>query len=324
MVEKKAKEEKPETVKTEKTVKKAATKPKTTKVEKPELAVEVKEKVEVPVAKAGKRSTKALEEAELKEKKTAAKATAKTEDAKEKPKPSQKPPRNRLERAGKSYRKLAGQIDQAKNYSLAEAVDLAIKTNPSKFDATIELHARLGVDPKHADQNIRDTILLPAGSGKTLKVAVLGNDDQLKAAKAAGSDVNLSDDMLLTLDKGEVNFDILITTPEQMPKLAKFARFLGPKGLMPNPKNGTVTNNLEKAVKEAKTGKVEYRIDSTGIIHLGIGKVSFGNAKILENAQAVISSIKSNKPSSIKANYINSIYLATTMGPSVKVDKSNV
>ena len=171
-------------------------------------------------------------------------------------------------------------LDKTKTYSLADAIDLAIKSSLTKFDATTELHVRLGVDPKHADQNIRDNIVLPNGTGKTLKIAVYADDKELEAAKKAGADIAMGDAFLEQLEKSIINFDILIATPAMMPKLGKYARVLGPKGLMPNPKNGTVTTDTAKAVKEAKAGKVEYKIDSSGIIHLGFGKVSFGKDKV--------------------------------------------
>jgi large subunit ribosomal protein L1 len=326
-----------ESTKKEKTVAKT----KKAKLEKIQEEVEVKEEStaaevttevveEVPVteekpektAKAGKRSVKALKETEEKIAKEERKSAAATDEATEKPKIVQKPSKTRLERKGKNYRKLVVEITKDKTYELSEALALAIKTNPSKFDATVELHVRLGVDPRQADQNIRDNVILPSGSGKSLKVAVYGEDDTVAAAKNAGADLALGDELLQQLEKSITDFDILITTPSMMLKLSKYARFLGPKGLMPNPKNGTVTTDIEKAVNEAKAGKVEYRIDSTGIVHLGIGKVSFGSGKLLINAQTVLASIKANKPSSLKGNYVNSVFVTTSMGPSIPVDKN--
>ena len=268
---------------------------------------------EKATAKAGKRSAKAIAEAEEKQAKEERKA-AHTEEA-EKPKAPVKPARSRLERRGKNFKKVAEQIEKGKAYSLSEAVELAVKTNPVKFDATVEMHIRLNVDPRQADQNIRDNIVLPAGTGKSIRVAVFADVDDVAAAKKAGADIAAGDEFLQQLDKGTIDFDVLIATPAQMPKLGKYARVLGPKGLMPNPKSGTVTTDVAKAVKEAKAGKVEYRVDSTGIVHLGVGKVSFGSAKLLENAQAVVASIKSNKPSSLKGAYVRSVFVTTTMGP---------
>jgi len=204
-------------------------------------------------------------------------------------------------------------VESDKAYSLNQALELAQKTSPSKFDATVELHINLNVDPRHADQNIRDNLVLPAGTGKTIRIAVF--DD----AKVADADISGVEEVTKLLEKGELSFDVLIATPAQMSKLGKYARILGPRGLMPNPKSDTVTPDVAKAVKDAKAGRVEYRVDSTGIVHLGIGKVSFGQKKLLENAQAVVASIKGNKPSSIKGSYMKSVHLSTTMGPSIVV-----
>lgn len=259
--------------------------------------------VEEPAAaKAGKRSAKAQRETAEKEAKEERKASG--EEAEAKPKAPVKPTRSRLERRGKGFRKSAERIDRSKTYGLKEAVDLAKKTSHVKFDATVELHVNLGVDPRQADQNIRDNLVLPAGTGKTVRVAV-------------------ADDALLAkLDKGVIDFDVLVAAPDFMPKLGKYARILGPRGLMPNPKSGTVTTDTERAVAEAKAGRVEYRVDSTGIVHLGIGKASFTEAQLLENAQAVLASIQSNKPNGVKGNYVRSIHLSTSMGPSIKVEVS--
>lgn len=271
------------------------------------------------VAKAGKHSAKALKEAEEKEAKEARKAAKAEAEKEEKPKQVQNV-RSRLERRGKNYRKAAEQIEKDKAYGLTEALGLAVKTSPVKFDATVEVHIRLGVDPRQADQNIRDTIVLPAGIGKSVRVAVFADGDDVAAAKKAGADIAAADEFLQQLDKGTIDFDVLVATPKVMAKLGKYARVLGPKGLMPNPKSGTVTTDVAKAVKEAKAGRVEYRVDSTGIIHVGIGKVSFGADKLGENARAFLASVKSNKPSSIKGSYVKSLYITTSMGPSITVD----
>lgn len=291
-----------------------------------ETEAEVAEAEEVKTAKAGKRSAKSLEEAEAKqakEERKASKAAAEAEDA-DKPKQHAKPARSRVERMGKNFRKAAEQIDKTKLYSLKEALELAVKTNPVKFDASVELHVRLGVDPRHADQNLRDTIVLPAGTGKTVRVAVLADVDDAAKAKAAGADIAGSEEFLAQLDKGVFDFDILVATPSMMPKLGKYARTLGPKGLMPNPKSGTVTTDVAKAVTEAKAGRVEYRVDTTGIVHVGVGKVSFGATKLHDNARAVLNSIKGNKPASVKGTYVKSIFVATTMGPSVHIESSEL
>lgn len=275
---------------------------------------------EVKTAKAGKRSEKSLKEAEekqAKEERKAAKAESDAEEA-EKPKQHANPTRSRLERQGKNFRKAADQVDKNKSYTLAEGLELATKTSPVKFDASVELHVNLNVDPRHADQNLRDNLVLPAGTGKTIRVAVM--DD----AKVEGADISGVETILKALEKGEINFDILISTPAQMPKLGKYARVLGPRGLMPNPKSGTVTNDVAKAVNEAKAGRVEYRVDSTGIVHVAVGKVSFGAKKLEENARAVLTSLKGNKPASVKGTYVKAIHLATTMGPSITIDNSEL
>ncbi len=293
------------------------------KEEKPEVikqvaeAAAVKAETKLAVTKAGKHSAKALKEAEAEKAKEERKAEAKTEEVESKSKAQQKPPRTKLERSSKKFREAAKLIEAGKTYSLAEAVELAAKTSPVKFDATVELHVRLNIDPKRADQNIREIIVLPAGTGKTIRVAVLAEPTDVVKAKKAGADVAGHEDLLAQLEKGDLNFDTLIATPAMMPKLGKYARVLGPKGLMPSPKSGTVTTDVVKAVEQAKAGRVEYRADSTGIVHLGIGKVSFGKDKLLQNAEAVTTSLKTGKPTSIKGAYIKSTYLTTSMGPSI-------
>lgn len=283
-------------------------------------------KADAPTAKAGKRSEKAIKEAEAKQEKEERKAKTAEHKAEEesKPKQPQKPARSILERKGKKFRKAAELIEKDKQYTLREAIDLAVKTSPVKFDATVELHVRLGVDPRQADQNIRDMVTLPAGTGKTIRVAVIADPDGVAAAKKAGADIASGDEFLQELDKGVIDFDILISTPAFMPKLGKYARVLGPKGLMPNPKSGTVTTDVAKAVTESKAGRVEYRVDSTGIVHVGVGKVSFGNDKLSQNLKAILDSIKQNKPASIKGNYVKAVHITTSMGPSVTVATSEI
>ncbi|MBO7720042.1 50S ribosomal protein L1 [Candidatus Saccharibacteria bacterium] len=225
-----------------------------------------------------------------------------------------------MERRGKKYQEVAKLVEKGKVYSLKDAVALAIKTSPVKFDATMEAHVRLGVDPRQADQNIRTTLVLPNGNGKTVRVAVFAPLDEAKKAATAGADIAEDDAFLKRLEKGEIDFDVLISTPAFMPKLGRFARLLGPKGLMPNPKAGTVTMDVEKAVKEAKAGKVEYRVDKQAIVHIGLGKVSFGEDKLLQNANAFFDSLKSQKPASLKGQYVKSAYLTTSQGPSIAVE----
>jgi large subunit ribosomal protein L1 len=240
---------------------------------------EAKEPVVEKVTKAGKHSSKALAEAEAKQAKEKRKTTPKTEAGSEKPKEVKK----------------------------------------AKFDSTVELHVNLGVDPKQADQNIRETVVLPAGTGKELRVAVFAEADDIAKAKKAGADIAAGDEFLQQLEKENLDFDVLISTPALMAKLGKYARLLGPRGLMPNPKSGTVTTDVVSAIKEAKAGRVEFRVDQAGIIHLGIGKVSFGPEKLQQNAEAVTSSIKAAKPASLKGVYVKASYITTTMGPSIKV-----
>lgn len=278
----------------------------------------------VGTAKAGKRSEKALKETEEKLEKEARKETGdttpKSGDAtpvvKKGPKPVSRP---QLERRGKKYQELAKLIEKDKLYPLAEALELATKTNSAKFDASVEVHVRLGVDPRQADQNIRSTVSLPHGTGKTIRVAVFAPSDQHEAAKKAGADIVGEEEFLQQLDKEEINFDILVATPQLMPRLGKYARVLGPRGLMPNPKSGTVSANVASAVKEAKTGKIEYRVDKQAIVHVAVGKVSFGASKLHENAKTFLDSLASQKPSSLKSTYIHTIFVSTTQGPGIKV-----
>ena len=294
-----------------------AAKPEKTATKETELEAKTDQK---SLAKAGKRSAKALAEDQLKKAKEERKATIADSSTVAGKKPTIKTPRTRLERAGKKYREAAKQVDKNKSYSLPEAAELAVKTSTVTFDATIEMHINLNVDPKQADQNIREMVSLPAGSGKSLKVAVLAEAGDAEKAKKAGADFAGSDELFAKLEKEDIDFDILISTPAMMARLSKYARLLGPKGLMPNPKSGTVAPDVAKAVKEAKAGKVEYRVDSNGIIHLGVGKVSFGAEKLAQNAEAVLASVKSAKPASVKGTYINSLYLSSTMGPPVRVE----
>ncbi len=272
-------------------------------------------------AKSGKKSKKHIEEVKAEAERQARKAETKAaETAGEKPRGATPVTRPKIERRGKNYQAKAQLIEAKKAYNLKDAIDLAIKTNPAKFDATVEAHVRLGVDPRQADQNIRATVVLPHGNGKTVRVAVFAPLDEAKKAQAAGADIAEDEEFLKRLEKGEIDFDVLIATPAYMPKLGKFARLLGPKGLMPNPKAGTVTTDIEKAVKEAKAGKVEYRVDKQAIVHLGLGKTNFSLDDLLENAEVFFESLKSHRPASIKGSYVKSIYITTTMGPSILVE----
>lgn len=299
----------------------AAAKPaKREKVEK-EIVAERK----AVVAKAGKRSEKALEEVEEKvekeERKTTHDTTPKDPEAadarKKGPAPKARP---LVERRGKKYQEVAKLVDATKVYDLKQALELAVQTNPAKFDASVEIHVRLGVDPRQADQNIRATVSLPNGSGKTIRVAVFAPETDHAAAKKAGADVVGDETFLKQLDKETLDFDVLVATPAFMPRLGKYARLLGPRGLMPNPKSGTVATDVAKAVSEAKAGKVEYRVDKQATVHLSVGKVSFGADKLEVNARAFFASLQSQKPSSIKGSYIRSTAISTTMGPGIKVE----
>ena len=295
--------------------------------EAPKAEVEVEEKEEVAeekFAKSGKRSKKHAEEVLAKEEKEARKAAGDTSAQGENeavvakgPKPITRP---RIERRGKKYQAAAAKVEKDKVYALNDALKLATETNPAKFDASVEIHVRLGVDPRQADQNIRTTVVLPNGTGKDVKVAVFAPEADHKAAKEAGANIVGDEEFLKQLDKEILDFDVLIATPAYMPKLGKYARLLGPRGLMPNPKAGTVAADVAKAVSEAKAGKVEYRVDKQAIVHLSIGKVSFGEAKLAENAKAFFDSLAAQKPSSLKGAYVKSVSIATSQGPSIKAE----
>ena len=279
-------------------------------------------------AKAGKRSEKALKAAEEKvekeERKEKGDTTPQSDEAEANTKKGPRPvTRPLLERRGKNYRKVAELVEKDKVYSLSDALELATKTNPSKFDASVEVHVKLGVDPRQADQNVRATVSLPNGTGKTIRVAVFAPEADHAAAKSAGADIVGDETLLAQLDKEEINFDTLISTPAFMPRLGKYARLLGPRGLMPNPKSGTVAADVAKATVDAKAGKVEYRVDKQAIVHLSIGKVSFGAKKLNENAKAFFDSLQSQKPSSLKGQYIKSTSLSTTQGPGIKVETTS-
>lgn len=275
-------------------------------------------------AKAGKRSEKAIKAAEAEAERQARKEAGDTTpqgdavaNIEKGPAPKTRP---LAERKGKAYKKVAKLVDKTKTYSLADALELATQTATTKFDSTVEIHVRLGVDPKQADQNIRTTVTLPNGTGKNIRVAAIVADADVEAVKAAGADFAGEAEVIAMLEKENLAFDVLVAEPQFMPKLGKFARLLGPRSLMPNPKAGTVSANPVQAVKEAKAGKVEYRVDKQGIVHLGIGKVSFGTEKLVENANVFVNSLKAVRPSTLKGNYIISASIATTMGPSIKVE----
>ncbi len=211
-------------------------------------------------------------------------------------------------------------VEAEKLYALAEAVALVKKNATAKFDETIDLAVNLGVDTRQADQNIRGMLVLPNGTGKTIRVAVLARGDKATAAKNAGADIAGAEDLVDTILSGKIEFDRLIATPDMMPAVGRLGKILGPKGLMPNPKLGTVTVDVEKAVKDAKSGSVEYRAEKNGIVHVGVGKASFSDEKLLGNIKALIDALQRAKPSTSKGNYMQRIALSSTMGPGVKVD----
>jgi large subunit ribosomal protein L1 len=287
----------------------------------PDLSAVPSPKEPTKVTKAGPRSRKALDEAEAEAERKAKAATKATEAEAPKPKPSQPNP---LKKHGKAYREAAKLVDRTQLYDLEAGLELAKQTVKVKFDPSIEMHFNLGVDPQHADQMVRSSVVLPAGTGKSLRVAVLTTGDKQAAAKAAGADVVGEADLIAQIEKGKLDFDRLIATPDVMPKLSKLAKILGPRGLMPNPKSGTVTADPAKAVKEAKAGKVEFRIDKQGIIHQVIGKASFSAADLLANAKALIDAIQKAKPAASKGTYVKAVTIASSMGPGIKLDPSKV
>lgn len=204
--------------------------------------------------------------------------------------------------------------------SLDEAVQILKETGTVKFDETVELHANLNIDPKYADQQLRTTVILPNGIGKIIKVAVLTNEANFIEAKENNADIIGSDDLIEQISKGNINFDLLLATPDMMPKLAKLGRILGPKGLMPSPKSGTVTTTISKTLTEFKKGKFEYKADKTGIVHVSFGKSDFSTNQLLENLQALYKSIEQNRPPGVKGKYFKSLYICTSMGPSIQLD----
>jgi len=221
---------------------------------------------------------------------------------------------------GKAYRKVAEQIDITKLYGPVEAIKLAKASSPVKFDATVEVAMRLGIDPRKADQMVRGTVNLPHGTGKTARVIVFANGAKAEEAAAAGADVVGSDDLVARIQEGFLDFDAAIATPDQMAKIGRIARILGPRGLMPNPKTGTVTMDVAKAVSDIKGGKITFRVDKHSNLHLIIGKASFTEAQLVENYAAVLDEVLRAKPSAAKGKYLRKVNLATTMGPGIPVD----
>ncbi len=224
---------------------------------------------------------------------------------------------------GKKYVDSKKLVDKAKLYDLEEACTICVSTAKAKFDETVELHVRLGVDSRHADQQVRGAVVLPHGTGKNVKVLVIAKGDKEKEALEAGADIVGAEEMVAKIqNEGFMDFDVLITTPDMMGLVGRLGRVLGPRGLMPNPKAGTVTPNVAQAVKEAKAGKIEYRLDKANIIHVPVGKASFGSEKLGENITTVMDAIVKAKPAAAKGQYIRSAAIATTMGPGVKLNNA--
>jgi len=219
----------------------------------------------------------------------------------------------------KKYVEALNIIDKTKTYDAKEAMDVVLSTSKAKFDETVELHVKLGVDGRNADQQVRGVVVLPEGTGKTVKVLVIAKGEKAEDARKAGADIVGDDDIVAKIMGGWLDFDVCITTPDMMGVIGRCARILGPKGLMPNPKSGTVTMDVTKAINDVKAGKVEYRLDKQNIVHVRIGKVSFGAERLYNNLSTVMDAIIKAKPAAAKGTYLKSIYVATTMGPSVKV-----
>ncbi|WP_394122120.1 50S ribosomal protein L1 [Planococcus donghaensis] len=229
-----------------------------------------------------------------------------------------------MAKTGKKLQEAAKLIDRSKQYEAKEAIELAKKASTVNFDATVEVAFRLGIDTRKNDQQIRGAVVLPNGTGKTQSVLVFAKGEKLKEAEAAGADFVGDAEYIEKIQKGWFDFDVIVATPDMMGEVGKLGRVLGPKGLMPNPKTGTVTFDVTKAVQEIKAGKVEYRADKTGIIHAPIGKVSFDDNKLAENLEAIYDVVQKAKPASAKGTYIKSLNVTTTMGPAVKVDPTKV
>ena len=225
-----------------------------------------------------------------------------------------------MSKNSKRLEELLKKVDTRKEYNLNEAVNVVKDLKSAKFDETVEIALKLNVDPRHADQMVRGSVILPAGTGKVVRVAVIAKDIQADEAKKAGADIVGSDDLIEDIQKGIFNFDVLIATPNMMGLVGKVGRLLGPKGLMPNPKTGTVTMDVAKAVKNVKGGQVNFRVDKQGNIHAGLGKISFSNGEITDNLVAFIKAINKHKPSAAKGKYIKSAALSLTMSPSIKLE----
>jgi len=225
---------------------------------------------------------------------------------------------------GKSYRAALAKVDRSQRYALEDSLRLAKETARAKFDETVELAIRLGVDPRQADQNVRGTVSLPHGMGKTVRVLAFAKGEKEKEAQDAGADYVGSDELIKKISEGWFDFDKAVATPDMMAAVGRIGKVLGPRGLMPNPKTGTVSMDIGKAIKEIKAGKLEFRVDKAGIVHVPVGKASFGAELLIDNAKAVLQSILRAKPASAKGNYVKGVTVATTMGPGIKIDLAQV
>lgn len=225
---------------------------------------------------------------------------------------------------GKSYRAALAKIDRGQRYPLEEGLRLVKETRRAKFDETVEMAVRLGVDPRQADQNVRGTVSLPHGIGKTVRVLAFAKGEKEKEAQEAGADYVGAEDLIKKISEGWFDFDKTVATPDMMAAVGRIGKVLGPRGLMPNPKTGTVTMEIGKAVKEIKAGKLEFRVDKAGIVHVPVGRASFSQEQLIDNAKAVLASILRAKPPSAKGNYVRGVTISATMGPGVKIDLSQV
>ena len=226
--------------------------------------------------------------------------------------------------SGKNYRDALAKVDRNQRYLLEDSLRLAKDTARAKFDETVEMSIRLGVDPRQADQNIRGTVILPHGMGKAVRVLAFAKGDKEKEAQDAGADFVGSDDLIKKISDGWLDFDKAVATPDMMAAVGRIGKVLGPRGLMPNPKTGTVSMDIGKAVKEIKAGKLEYRVDKAGIVHVPVGKASFGPEQLIDNAKAVLMSVLRAKPASAKGNYVKGVTVTTTMGPGIKIDLAQI
>lgn len=226
---------------------------------------------------------------------------------------------------GKKYQESVKLVDKTKLYDPSEALDLVQKISKAKFDESVEVHAKLGVDPRHADQQVRGVVVLPHGTGKTLKVLVFAKGEKAKEAEAAGADFVGAEELVTKIQSENwFDYDVVVATPDMMGVVGRLGKVLGPKGLMPNPKSGTVTFDIAKAINEIKAGKVEYRVDKTAIVHVAIGKVSFGTEKLADNFRTLMEAVVKAKPAAAKGTYLKSVVLTSTMGPSVRVNPARV